>query len=165
MWFDCKKQKGVLDRSFVPLKIPLHKENDYDEVLQTCIEHVSYNLLSDKTFLYVLLLKVWKDAPEGDCFIADGSGSRIGGRDFPLTRKDGPSTTLPWTLSNYIKLSGATYPSRVRLYCVNLHTISGKTHFRVLHSVLFEFFIQRVIKVNRYKNKIPNCPFRQKVGG
>ena len=53
MWFDCKKQKGVLDKSFVPLKIPLHKENDYDEILQTCIEHVSHK---KKTFLYILLL-------------------------------------------------------------------------------------------------------------
>ena len=52
MWFDCKKQKGVLDKA---LKIPLHKENDYDEVLRTCIEHVSYNLLSEKNILYILL--------------------------------------------------------------------------------------------------------------
>ena len=53
MWLDCKKQKGVLDKA---PKIPLHKENDYDEVLRTCIEHVSYNMLSENAFLYILLL-------------------------------------------------------------------------------------------------------------
>ena len=40
MQFDSKKQKGVLDRSFVLLKIPLHKDSTHAEVLAKCIEKV-----------------------------------------------------------------------------------------------------------------------------
>ena len=48
----------------------------------------------------------------------------------------GEATTLPWTLKNYIKLSDASYLSSVRLYCVNLHTNSGKNVSRVLHKCI-----------------------------
>jgi hypothetical protein len=41
MSFDYKKQKGVLDKSFVPVKIPLHKDSSCDEVLRKCIDRVS----------------------------------------------------------------------------------------------------------------------------
>ena len=29
--------------------------------------------------------------------------------------------TLPWTHFDYMKIAGAVFPSRVRLYCVNLN--------------------------------------------
>ena len=28
MWFDREKQRGVLDKSFVPLNVPLRKDSD-----------------------------------------------------------------------------------------------------------------------------------------
>ena len=40
---DLKKQKGVLDHSFISVKVPLHKESTHDEVLLKCIEQVIEN--------------------------------------------------------------------------------------------------------------------------
>ena len=55
--------------------------------------------------------KVWKEAPEGECYLADGSRSKISGNDFPLSLRGGEAMTPPWTLSNYMKLLGAAFPS------------------------------------------------------
>lgn len=52
--------------------------------------------------------------------MADGSGAKITGNDFTLTLQDGNTMTIPWTLSNYMKMSGQSFPSRVRLYCVHM---------------------------------------------
>ena len=40
MNFDYKKQKGVLERAFIPVKVPLHKESTHLDVLAKCIEKV-----------------------------------------------------------------------------------------------------------------------------
>ena len=40
---DLKKQKGVLDHSFISVKVPLHKESTHDEVLLKCIGQVIEN--------------------------------------------------------------------------------------------------------------------------
>ena len=66
-------------------------------------------------------IQVWNEAPEGECYLADGSGGKINGDDFPLSLRGEETMTLPWTLSNYMKISGAMFPSRMRFYCVNLH--------------------------------------------
>ena len=44
---------------------------------------------------------MWNDAPEGQCFLADGSGHKITGDDFE-TDINGEDTMVPWT----IKLHG-----------------------------------------------------------
>ena len=51
-------------------------------------------------------------------FLADGSGIAIDSCSFDLNLPDGSKETLPWTLSNYLRVSNVKYPSRVRLYCV-----------------------------------------------
>ena len=52
---------------------------------------------------------MWKEAPEGECYIADGSGGNINGDGFPLSLRGEETMTLPWTLSNYMKISGAMF--------------------------------------------------------
>ena len=49
--------------------------------------------------------------------LADSSGSKINDQDFLSSLKDGDEMTLSWTLFNYMKISGAVFPSHVRLYC------------------------------------------------
>ena len=66
----------------------------------------------------------------------------------------GEATTLPWTLKNYIKLSGASYPSRVHLYCVNLHTNSGKNFQDFFTNTLPHLDLQRVIKISIVNKKM-----------
>ena len=86
---------------------------------------------------------MWEEAPEGMCYLADGSGSKISGDDFPLSLRegDGGPMTIPWTLSNYIKMSGASYPRRVRLYCVNIHGVSDGRRIlipcKIMQGVIF----------------------------
>ena len=86
---------------------------------------------------------MWKEAPEGECYLADGSGSKICGQEFPLSLREGDATTLPWTLSNYMKISGNVYPSRVRLYCVNIHGQCNGEFLFIFAFLLFqsEFFL------------------------
>ena len=50
-------------------------------------------------------------------FLADGSGTAIGSNCFHVDLPNGSKETLPWTLSNYLKVS-VQYPSRLRIYCV-----------------------------------------------
>ena len=46
MNFSFTKQKGVLDRAFIPIKVPLHRESSHSEVLAKCINQVfTYSVL------------------------------------------------------------------------------------------------------------------------
>ena len=65
------------------------------------------------------VIKGVKEAPEGQCYLADGSGYRIAGEDYEVTI-NGQLTSVPWTLTTYMEASGLKWPSRVWLYCVNL---------------------------------------------
>ena len=41
MRYDREKQKGIQDRSFIPVKVPLHKDSSHSEVIAKCIQNVS----------------------------------------------------------------------------------------------------------------------------
>ena len=58
MEFDIEKAKGILDRSFPSVKIPIHKESSYTDLNEKCKEYV------------------WGDSsPDGyDYYMADGTG-------------------------------------------------------------------------------------------
>ncbi len=101
MEFNSDKAKGVLDRNFPAVKVPLHKDCLYDDLVEKCKEYV------------------WNDSsPEYDYYIADGTGTAIGSKSFHIDSEDGRKTILPWTLNNYLKVSSMKYPSRLRIYCV-----------------------------------------------
>ena len=57
-------------------------------------------------------------AQDYDFYLADGTGTAIGSGTFKIDGTDGSAKTLPWTLNNYMLVSSAKYPSRVRIYCV-----------------------------------------------
>ena len=76
--------------------------------------------------IMVKLFKMWKEAPEGQCYLADGSGFKITGEDYKVTLK-GQVTSVPWTLTTYMDASGLKWPSRVRLYCVNMSACDGNS--------------------------------------
>ena len=101
MEFDFSKAKGVLDRSFPLSKIAFHKDCSAVDALQKCRE------------------TVWGEekSQHYDYFLADGSGSSIGSTAFTVSNSDGSKEILPWTVSNYLRISGLKYPSRMRLYC------------------------------------------------
>lgn len=88
------------DRSFHTVKLAFHKDCSPGDMLTKAIEYV------------------WGDA---DCnyhyYLADGSGSAIGTHGFSIASPGGTRRELPWTLDNYIKISGLKYASRVRVYC------------------------------------------------
>lgn len=77
--------------------------------------------------------QVWKDAAEGECYLADGSGSKIEGNDFSVSLRDGNVMSLLWTLCNYMKLSGAAHPSWLRLYCVHTRFLHVGRCVKVYH--------------------------------
>lgn len=52
--------------------------------------------------------------------MSDGSGCTITGDDFNVEHPNGASKSIPWTLANYLQVSGIGYPSRARLYCVHI---------------------------------------------
>ena len=102
MNYDRKKLRGVQDRSFVPVKLVFHKEASLKDVLATC---------KDAT---------WPshDPPTAKYHLPDGSGAKISSRSkLDIGLRGGERTQQPWTISNYLKVSG-TYPSRMRVYCV-----------------------------------------------
>lgn len=99
MDFNLQKMKGVTDRLFTPVKIPLHKSSSYSDAVSKCAEVVWGNDVSSD-YHYCL---------------ADRSGSQIPDT-LSLTLTDGSSESLPWTLSNYLQVSGTQYPSRMWLY-------------------------------------------------
>ena len=96
------KARGIFDRSFTTIKIPFHKDCSSTDMLNKCAECV------------------WEKSAAGDYtyYLADGSGTAIGSSSFIVDQPDGSQQTLPWTLSNYLRVSGIRYPSRLRLYCV-----------------------------------------------
>lgn len=103
MEFDCAKAKGVLDKSFPLIKLPLHKDCSYPDLLSKCVEYV------------------WGEAggDEYNYYVADGGGTSIGSSTFEVSAPNGDGKhTLPWTLKNYLQVSSVRYPSRLRLYCV-----------------------------------------------
>lgn len=74
---------------------------------------------------------MWSDAPEGQCFLADGSGHKITGDDFEVNMHE-EDTVVPWTLNNYMVASGVKWASRLRLYCVNMSACGGNICLIVL---------------------------------
>lgn len=101
MEFDCSKAKGILDKSFPAIKLPLHKDSSYTDLLSKCVEYV------------------WgTSSEEYSYYMADGGGTSIASATFVVKSPDGIESTLPWTLKNYLQVSSVRYPSRLRLYCV-----------------------------------------------
>lgn len=108
MEFEAGKAKGILDRSFPSVKIPIHKDSSYADLNEKCRECV------------------WGDpSNEYKYYMADGTGTAIGSNSFSIDLEDKTKTVLPWTLSNYLKVSGVKYPSRLRLYCVRKFETGG----------------------------------------
>ena len=100
-------RKVKFDRSFKPIKIPIHLEASYSDILKKCRDCL------------------WPDQDEDDhYYLADGSGASIfAGGKFELVSpgiigEDKRKETLPWTLQNYLRVSKVTYPSRARIYIV-----------------------------------------------
>jgi hypothetical protein len=101
MEYDPERAKGILDKSFASVKVPIHRDSSAPSMLQKCQD------------------AVWGKSHEYIYFIADGSGSSIcTSSTFNIELADGSKQELPWTLSNYMKVSNIKYPSRLRLYCV-----------------------------------------------
>ena len=98
--------KTRFDRSFKPVKVPIHCEALYDNILSQCKQ------------------VVWSDDKEIDThrfYLADGSGASIyAGGNFELTSplENGKKEILPWTLQNYLRVSKVAFPSRARIYVV-----------------------------------------------
>ena len=120
MEFNAEKAKGILDRSFPSLKIPLHKECSYTDLNNKCKQYVWADS-SDTNYTY---------------YMADGSGTGIGSCSFNIDLKDSRKTVLPWTLENYLRVSSVKYPSKLRLYCVRKLTPGRSTFNFTIMTVL-----------------------------
>ena len=111
MEFDYPKMKGIMDRSFNSVKVPFHKDSSAMDMTKKSREIV------------------WgKKEKNYDYFIADGSGTAISAdsSSFDIDLPNGEKEHLPWTLNNYLQVSGVKYASRLRLYCVRKLMSSGK---------------------------------------
>ena len=100
MEFSAEKMRGRMDRAFTPVKIPLHKNSSYDDIVTTCREFV------------------WGDgsvSSDYQYYLADGSGTPIAAT-LSVSLSDGTKETLPWTISKHLQVAGVRYPSRMRLY-------------------------------------------------
>ena len=89
MEYDSEKLHGVLDKSFLSVKVPFHKDCTSKDKLKKCKENV-WGTGDDAHYEYLL---------------ADGSGTVIGETDFNIDLPSGEKETLPWTLSNYLRVS------------------------------------------------------------
>ena len=95
------------------MKLPVSTKSDYQTLLDVCVTNLW--AVGDK------------DSPAASAaneyYLADASGARIlGGNElqwYGPSEEDGTSHQIPWTLENYMKLSGC-FPSRLRLYCVRV---------------------------------------------
>ena len=101
MEYDHGKARGILDRTFTPVKLAFHKDCLSTTMLSKCRDCVWGEVSGN--FQY---------------FLADGTGAAVGCDSFEIDLADGSKETLPWTLSNYLKVSNIKYASRLRLYCV-----------------------------------------------
>ena len=90
-----------MDRSFASVKLAFHKDCTAVDMLNKCRE-VVWGETHGCSYNY---------------FLADGSGTSIDSCTFEVDLRDGSKQTLPWTLSNYLRISNTKYPSRLRLYC------------------------------------------------
>jgi hypothetical protein len=102
MEFDLGKMKGMMDRKFINIKIPFHKDCSGIDMLDKCKEAV-WGAEAGKDYEY---------------FLADGSGTTLDTNSFSIDHPNGVKETLPWTLNNYLRVSNIKYPSRLRLYCI-----------------------------------------------
>ena len=101
MYHDDKLGRGKVDRTFTLMKVNFDREETYNRMLEK-----SKRL-------------VWGEFSEGDnYYLADGSGSCIEQSQFEVGTNSGKQEVLPWTLSNYLKVSNIKFPSRARIYCV-----------------------------------------------
>ena len=105
MKYNDKDQRGVLDRSFKPIKLNFHKQSSYETVLEK-LKRVAWGT-EDKG-----------GAIGGTYFLADASGVLIQQKNFEIQGATGKREVLPWTLENYVQVSGLRYPSKTRLYCI-----------------------------------------------
>ena len=77
MEFDIERAKGILDRSFPCIKIPIRKECSYTDLNEKCGEHV------------------WGDSSgEYKYCMADGTGTAIGSNSFNIDLEDNRKAVL-----------------------------------------------------------------------
>lgn len=107
MEYDHNRVKGTLDKSFPSVKLAFHKDCSAAVMLTKCKDSVWPEE------------SAWPEASNNyQYYIADGTGTAVGLSAFNIDLPSGAKETLPWTLSNYLKVSNIKYPSRLRLYCV-----------------------------------------------
>ena len=107
MTFDVKRNKGIHDRSFKPIKISINKTSTYETVLKACTEVVWQDWCDDIS--------------ETDFYLADASGVSLGDKELKIYGND-TTITVPWTIDNYLKVVHK-FPSTARLYSVKTGTI------------------------------------------
>ena len=98
--------KAKYERSFKPVKVPIHGDASYETVLKQCKPLIWPNKEDTSTSQY---------------YLAGGSGVSIyagGSFELILPKQESKKEVLPWTLHNYLRVSRITYPSRARLYIV-----------------------------------------------
>ena len=103
MEYDSDRMRGILDKSFPSVKLAFHRDSLAEDILTKCKE----NVWGEGT-----------DATNYQYFLADGSGTMISNSSFNVDLPDGSKESLPWTLSNYLRVSNIRFPSRLRLYCM-----------------------------------------------
>lgn len=108
MIHDDSAGKAKYERSFKPVKVPIHNDASYETVLRQCkpIVWPTNKENSEENVHY---------------YLADGSGISVyAGGNFELISpvESCKKEILPWTLQNYFRVSRVAYPSRVRLYVV-----------------------------------------------
>ena len=105
MKYNDTDQRGVFDHSFKPIKLNFHRQSLYETVLE-------------KLKRIVLGTEDKGGITGGTYFLADASGVSIQQNHFEIQGVTGKLEVLPWTLENYVQVSGVRYPSKTRLYCV-----------------------------------------------
>ena len=118
MEFEAGKAKGILDRSFPSVKIPIHKDSSYADLKEKCRECV------------------WGDpSNEYSYYMADGTGTAIGSNSFSIDLEDKTKTVLPWTLNNYIKVSAIPITTLIITVVIGQTVICTKSsHFNADYS-------------------------------
>ena len=87
------------DRSVPLTKLCFHRDATYNAVLEKCRR------------------RFW-GSEEAEYYLADGGGASIAATDLEVGLSDGSVSKIPWTLQNYLRVTGLRFPSRTRLYCV-----------------------------------------------
>ena len=92
-------RRPIADKEYGTIRVFVFRDETYEDLVNKCKYFVFPEIVHNK---------------DAEFFLCDASGNRIGNENLLMISADGTQESVPWSLSQYFRVRGVKYPSKVK---------------------------------------------------